>query len=115
MPNGRSIVLIMDVLGEEGLDRILERARGAASNDRERRQVETLGMMAEYWKKAARFYRLYDQARAATEKGDKQAAEEMGNQLQEHVRAILECLDKAPPGYVSARSKTFWPQELPKP
>ena len=107
-------MLIMDVLGEDRLDQILQSARAAASNGRERRQVEALGLTADYWKQAARFYRLKDKANAAADKGDKQEAEDINKQAEAQLKLVMACVDRLPRGYVGAGVNELWLRELPK-
>jgi hypothetical protein len=113
LPNGRSILPIMKVLGEGGLGRAIARARETASNDRETRQIDTLVLQAEYWKSAARVYQVKDQLTAANEKNDKQAAEELRPKLEKQVADTLRCFDRLPDGYVERTARRYWNQELP--
>lgn len=103
-PNGRSIVLIMDILGEDNLDRIINSARAAASNERERRQVNTLSLMADYWKQAARFYRLKDKLGA-------DASEDAANQLRSQLKQVTDSVGRLPYGCVYSGTTDHWSRE----
>ena len=94
-PNGLSIILLMDALGEEKLDNCLQRAREKASNNRERRQVEKLAQAAGYWKMTADLCRLENQANEAVRTGDttalvnlKKKAALKGLDVQEYIKHL---------------------------
>ncbi len=73
-PNGQSIILLLDAVGKERLNEIIERARAKASDERESRQVEKLSVAVRYWQMAAEVFRLEGLAESAKKLGDNKAA-----------------------------------------
>jgi len=109
MPDGRSMALLMEVLGEERLDEIIARARGAAVDDRERRQVERLAAAATYWKAAARVFRLERQVAEARVAGDEARAQALIGEVYAGAEAVKTTLDDIPAGWGPPGAK-FWEQ-----
>ena len=69
--------------------------------------------LADYWKAGARVYKIKDQVKAAEDKGDKQAAQDLGQKLEQQVADVLRCFDRLPDGYVAKIARWYWNQELP--
>jgi len=107
LPNGRSIVFLMETLGEARLDECLRRAREKAANDRERRQVEKLTSAAKYWKMAAEVFRLEQQAQAA-KSTDKPAAKALNERAASQCQAILDYVKHLPPGWAAVTLPGVW-------
>jgi predicted nucleotidyltransferase len=109
MPDGRSMALLMDKLGEGALDEILDQARRAASDDRERRQVDRLVSAAVYWKAAARIFRLEREIDVARKKGDDERVQALIPQVYEGAEIVRARLDEIPAGWGLPGEK-FWCQ-----
>ena len=107
IPNGRSIVFLLDVLGRDRLGVVLEQARAAATEDRERRQVAKLAA-ARYWQMAAEVFQLERQIEDAREKGDEATAQSARAQALQQIDAIAEYLDSLPPGWGAATLPRGW-------
>lgn len=110
-PNGRSIVFLLEVLGEDRLDAILGEAREAAADDRERRQVARLTAAAEYWRRAADVFRIERQAEAARQRGDEEAAKTLHAHAAQETDEVLGRLDPLPAGWMATSTPRSWRSE----
>ncbi|MBI3945178.1 MAG: DUF4838 domain-containing protein, partial [Armatimonadetes bacterium] len=108
LPNGLSILLLMDALGEGRLDECLAAARAKAANDRERRQVAKLTQTAQYWKMGAEIFRLEQKAGAAARAGDQAAAATLKEDAARKCLDIQDYLRGLPAGWVAPRSANVW-------
>jgi hypothetical protein len=108
MPNGESIMLLMDELGKDKMDGCLKSAHQKADNDRERRQVEKLSLAAGYWKMAAEFYRLQLQADIPDLARDKNKVHALKEQAALKNLEIQEYIKKLPGGWVMGDLARRW-------
>ena len=106
-PNGTSMPFLLDVLGEDRLDDILAAARQAASDDRERRQVEKLAAACAYWKLGARVFRTYLLAETARKAGDEDKARALFLQAAREVDPAHESVKALPAGWASVPITCF--------
>jgi hypothetical protein len=108
LPNHRSIVFLLEVLGEARLDECLRRDREKAASERERRQVERLAKAATYWKMAAEVCRLECRTEEAAKSADKAAAKTLRQQTVSKCDEIMAFLRQMPPGWAAATVPRVW-------
>ena len=107
-PNGTSMPLLLELLGEDRLDTIPAEARQAAREDRERRQVEKLAAACAYWRLAARVFRSFLLAEAARRAGDGDKARALFLQAAEEIDPAHASAEGLPAGWVAVNTCSGW-------
>jgi hypothetical protein len=111
LPDGYTVVYLMESLGSEFLDGALRRAREKASDARERRQVEQLTAASSYWRQAASALSLDLKAKDAERQGNRTAAASLLSEAAtqcERVSAYLKTLPAR--GWISLATPPQWPR-----
>jgi hypothetical protein len=111
LPDGYTIVYLLDQLGTDFLENALRRASAKASNDRERQQIKNFVAMTRYWSLAAEAFAFDLKAQKAEKAGDRRAAVSLlldAAELCERVDSYLKTLPQN--GWIYLTTPRQWPR-----
>jgi hypothetical protein len=111
LPDAYTIVYLLEQVDQKFLDGALQRAKGNAANDRERRSVASFAAVAAYWRMAAGALSLDLRARKAEKNGDRSASAALLRQAADGCDGVDEYLKTLPQrGWISVATAPQWPR-----
>lgn len=109
LPDGYNIGYLLQQVGRDVLEEQLARAAKKASNERERRQIETLLGVSRYWQIAAETSTFELQAIEAEGQGDLPKAQALYAEAEGHAQAAKQYLLTLPVrGWIDVRTVPGW-------
>jgi hypothetical protein len=111
LPDGYTVVYLLDQVGTDFLERTLQRAREKASDERERRQMAHFSAVVAYWRSAAAALELDLKAKKAEKDGNRSTAAALLLQAAEKCEGTAEYLKTLPQrGWISVATPRQWPR-----
>lgn len=111
LPDGYTIVYLLDQLGTDFLEHALQRTREKPSDERERRQVAHFAAVVAYWRLAGDALSLDLKAKEAEKDGNRATAASLLIEAADKCERVTEYLKTlSPRGWISVATPRQWPR-----